>query len=96
MTCEYANQCHGCQSWCDDCGDVTQTCGATDGCYQHRCLLCNGMLSKQEREAAYDFGGFPAWCFSCDIKVAMNQAIALDHDEVAAGEFVAASHMRYR
>jgi len=34
------SRCHGCASWCDDCGDVADVCDAYPNCDAHRCTTC--------------------------------------------------------
>jgi hypothetical protein len=74
LDCPGEGRCHGCMSWCDRCGDVDTVCDAAP-CDQHRCYRCQKILSREERELAYDDrGGFPSPCFVCFVKEAHDEA----------------------
>ena len=83
--CPGEGQCHGCLQWCTTCGDVDQVCDAAV-CHQHRCHVCNTLLTKNEHEWAYETGGYPASCFVCEIAIAMKQAIRENRDELEAAD----------
>lgn len=84
--CPGQGKCHGCLSWCDECGDVDTVCNA-ERCDRHRCMKCHALLARDEHEFNYqdsnDWGG---WCFECTVRLYMEVAMGCGRDEIAAGE----------
>ena len=50
--CPGPGRCHGCVSWCDDCGDVGDVCNAI-ACDRHRCRRCH-VINPQDERNDYD------------------------------------------
>ncbi len=84
--CPGAGKCHGCQYWCDTCGDVWTVCDFYE-CNLHRCAVCHKLLTQEEREitAAIDNDWF-RWCPACYVYIEMRQAIHAGRDEIKAAE----------
>lgn len=81
--CPGANRCHGCACWCDECGDVDERQCDNLTCDAHHCAGCGAKTTVVERDYATSWF---TWCFACCVRRAMEYAIALGYDEVAAGE----------
>lgn len=61
VACPGEGRCHGCVSWCDDCGDVGEVCHGIE-CDRHRCHTCNVMLTDEDRDV---HGGTSCECAAC-------------------------------
>lgn len=59
LGCPGPTSCHGCQVWCDLCGDVSLVCDAFR-CARHQCIMCDAPV-----ESTDDIEDGQARCFSC-------------------------------
>ncbi len=79
-----SNRCHGCASWCDDCGDVGDSCDSWPNCDAHTCTTCGrkALIRDYECEACHERAAEQARCDHLDREVRRAENLMLVASEL--------------
>ncbi len=94
--CPGAGKCHGCQSWCADCGDVKHVCDARlrfERCDQHPIPPEWGELKRRRKEA--ERRRYETLCVMREVLTELDEITDLENARRAYGEQRAEEEQRF-